>query len=286
MSAYILKFTIGNLEQSRGRALFYQDRAGTQEKRLVQSIDIDGIGLKEALDQEIREGRLILPEVFEPVFVKITPLDQTLSWEKINQLAQKEFRDVVEVPIQEFEDPGLLEVELERSVGQYVNHYKESAYSRLLYQLTRDLFRIRHLAHQNTYIALFQLAHYIYGMTRARREQNSIDLEYFGKQILSFQENLPYLCLKHIQKVLQSGDSRQWAEMADYIDTFYLTLKLAYPIFLENRLWFSVNKDTSEWLKQELPSLYQDYFLALLQENYERAGEIKSRLANRALCSI
>ncbi len=287
MSPNILKFDIGTPEEIKGRAFFYLDTVGEARKKLLCSLDINGTSLKESLREEIQSGRLILPEVFEPIFMKDTPLNKELPWDELQELTQKDFRDLISLSNEEIEADTLSQISLEQAVSQYTTIYKENIYLRLLQEFVHELFHKRRTYEpQIIYAALFQLAAQIWKMSRARREQDNVDLEYFYKIISDFQKKIPYLNTKNVAEIIKSGTYQQWIEMADSVDVLYLTLKLYKPVSSETSLLFKVKADCLEWLKQEIPNLYQEYFVALFHEDYEKAVELKSAIDNRALCKI
>lgn len=287
MSQDMVKFDFGSAEEARGRALLYlDDKVGNSEKQLLRTIDINGTSLKEAIQEEILSGRLIMPEVFEPVFVNVNNLNKKFCWDQIIEFAKKEFRDVVPIEVEGLSKDSFSELAIEQAISQYTTIYKENVYLRSIQELVREIFhRRRESAFQPIYVALFELASLMWRMIRARREDNATDIEFFYQQILNLQPQLPMLCLRHISEVIKSGKAKQWIEMGDFVDAFYLTLKQQQPLLLDS-LTFSVKQDIQEWLHQETTSLYQEYFTALLQEDYERAGELKITISNRILCPI
>lgn len=286
MSQDMVKFDYGSAEEARGRALLYlDDKVGNSEKQLLKTIDINGTSLKEAIHDEILAGRLIMPEVFEPIYVNVNQLDKKLYWDQLIDFAKKEFRDVLPIPREELEE-SFSELSMEQAITQYTNIYKENIYLRSIQELIRELFhRRREYRYQPVYVALFELASLMWQMNRARRDENTTDLDFFQQQIVALQSQLPMLCLKQISEVLRTGNARQWMEMSDFVDAFYLTLKQQQPLTFDF-LRFSVKQEVEEWLHQETTSLYQEYFTALFQEDYERACELKITIGNRVPCSI
>lgn len=228
--------------------------------------------MKEALYNEIKDGRLILPDVFEPFFVSISSMDITLSLEDMIAYSNKDQRDMISLSLENQAEDRIIE----QGIARYTTIVKENIYLRLIHQLANEIFRKkRRFPIQPIYVSLFKLAEWICLITRCRREDNQIEVAYFSNLIQNLQKDLPQLNLQKMIPSLTQGNACLWHEIADYIDVFFLTLKENYPLVLESDFFFTVKKDCIVWLKEEIPALYREYFLALLQEKYEKALELK-----------
>ncbi len=271
--SHYLHFATGNIEDARGRAFFYvQDSEKVKNPIIKRAIDIDGASLKEALYNEIKDGRLILPDVFEPFFVSISSMDITLSLEDMIAYSNKDQRDMISLSLENQAEDRIIE----QGIARYTTIVKENIYLRLIHQLANEIFRKkRRFPIQPIYVSLFKLAEWICLITRCRREDNQIEVAYFSNLIQNLQKDLPQLNLQKMIPSLTQGNACLWHEIADYIDVFFLTLKENYPLVLESDFFFTVKKDCIVWLKEEIPALYREYFLALLQEKYEKALELK-----------
>lgn len=278
MSPY-LNFSIGNREDTRGRAFLFIEDKDKQEVHALKTIDIDGIALKEALYNEIKEGRLILPDIFEPFFVVTGNRDISLSYSEMQELAKQEQRDLVFVSIENEKEAAHPEIAMEKGIARYTTLFRENITLRLLRQTTNEIFhRKRRIPTQPIYVATFKLAELICLLTRSRREGNRMEVEYFSKLMEDLQKNIPQINLQKIIPLLAEGDGCQWQEIAEYVDVFYLTLKENYPFPLEFDVFLNVKAESLEWLKEEPMSLYHEYFVALLQEKYEKALELKQAI--------
>ncbi|NUM34641.1 MAG: hypothetical protein HUU50_08860 [Candidatus Brocadiae bacterium] len=270
--SHYLNFAIGNVEDARGRAFLYVQDANSTYPIIKRTIDIDGASLKEALYHEIKDGRLILPDVFEPFFVKVSCLDKGLSFQEVADYGKKEQRDIIFLALENQEQERLLE----QGIARYTTIVRENIYLRLIRQLTNEIFhKKRRIPTQPIYVALLKLAEWICLITRSRREDNHVEVAYFSNLIQNLQKDLPQLNLQKIIPALTQGDACLWHEIADYIDVFFLTLKENYPLALETDALFTVKQDCTSWLLEEIPALYHEYFLALLQEKYEKALQLK-----------
>jgi hypothetical protein len=238
-----------------------------------------GIALREAIYNECLEGRLIAMDIFEPFFLSSTPLDKNLSEQEIVELAKKELRDVLPIQIAHLEQEVLSEAAIEQVIARYITLYKENCYLRVVHDFTNNIFRTqRRNKVQPLYVALFKLAGRICSMTHARREEDTIELDYYAYLIKELQKDIPFLDMKKITTILENGTCAQWQEMADYVDIFFLTLKQHYPLPLEINLHFTVKESLLAWLKEEPPSMYEEYFLSLLQEEYKKARTLKQAI--------
>ena len=271
--SHYLNFAIGNVEDARGRAFLYvQDANAIKNPIIKRTVDVDGASLKEALYNEIKDGRLVLPDVFEPFFVTVSCLDKSLSLEEMADYSKKEQRDMISLFLEDQDQERLIE----QGIARYTTIVRENIYLRLIRQLTNEIFhKKRRIPTQPIYVGLFKLAEWICLVTRSRREDNQIEVAYFINLIQNLQKDLPQLNLQKIIPSLTQGNACLWHEIADYIDVFFLTLKENYPLALETDALFTVKEDCTGWLAEETPALYHEYFLALLQEKYEKALELK-----------
>ena len=203
MTSY-LDFEIGEKENVRGRALFYT--SGKEAK----SIDIDGASLKEAMYRELLEGRLIGMDIFEPFFVTSKTLDKNLSFQELTQLAKKESRDLLLVSIASPEQELDSETMLERAIAQYTTLYREAIYIRLTQQMANEIFRRKRCSQvHSVYVVLFKLASRICLMLKGIREEDDGEVTYQIDRIREFQKDIPFLDIKRILQVLESGDGVQ-----------------------------------------------------------------------------
>ena len=279
MSPY-LDFQVGNSYQVRGRALLYiQDKQRKQVITPQKLIEINGAALKEAMYNEFLNGRLIFMDVFEPFFVTTSPLERTMSSEELIKFARAESRDLIPLPTDHLEQETISEVVMEQAVARYITLYREKIYTRLAEQLSGEVFRsTRRTKFQAIYVALFRLAQLIVEMASACRNKDQIEIDYYDELIIEHQKSLPYLDLKKIAQVLKEGDGLQWQEIGTGIDSFFLTLKKHYPFPIDYDIYLAVKDSTLAWLREEIPSLYEDYFIALLNEEYEKAAELKNAI--------
>jgi hypothetical protein len=268
-----LQLKLGNVEAARGRAVICIENQESMHSRYVQKlVDIDGTALKEDIYKEILKGRLVLMDIFEPFYVRVSDLEPNLDYPALIGFAQNELRDVIWEKTDSVEKAVLPESLLEQIVARYTTIYRENVYLRVTRQLGDELFHLRkRVAVQRQYDAILHVAYLIHSFTRARREAISLDPE----EILSFQSEIPFVDLKKIAQALTRGDASEWYEMAHYVDTFFLTLKKHYPLPLGNGNCLETGKECLVWLSEGLPALLEEYFLALLREEYEKAIEWK-----------
>lgn len=274
MSPYIV-FELGSIENVRGRAFLYIKDQEDQSLKFYTLVDIDGIKLKEAIYKEILDGKLISMDVFEPFFVSTTKLENDFSYEEIKNFAQKESRDLIPLEISHLEKETISEAIIEQGIARYTTIYRENIFLRLLHQLGNEIFhKNRRMKNYLLYVSLFRLTEAICLMGKARRKDETIEIDYYEARMNSMAEELPFLDIKKIICALKLGNGIQWKEIADYIDAFYLSLKSISPFYLGDII-FGVSQENKEWLKQELPGMYKEYFSALFEQNYEVAKEIK-----------
>ena len=168
---------------------------------------------------------------------------------------------------------------MEQALARYTTLYREKIYIRQAQQLASYVFRSsRRTKFQGLYITVFRLAELIAEMSVACRNQDRIEMDYYGELICAQQKNLPYLDLKRIARALEEGDGLQWQEIATCVDSFFLTLKKHYPFPLDYDIHLSLKANAIAWLSEELPALYEEYFIALLHEEYEKAADLKQAI--------
>ena len=285
MSPY-LEFEVGNMNEVRGRALLclVQEREDQHTKQvgLIKLVDINGTKLKEDILAEIIEGRLIAIDIFEPFYTKDVYLKEKMSYKEVLDFCEREKRDLVIEQIAPFEEGILSEATIERMLAKYTTIYRENLYLRIVQGFADEIFRFgRRLKKQNYYVGVFQLAYWMCLLGRARRDENIADVDYFKAHIQNVSASIPILNIKRILCSLILGNGKDWQDIADYLDAFYLTLKRHYPIPLKNSEFLRVNKGNVDWLNEGVANQYEEYFLALMNENYEKAMILKETFENR-----
>lgn len=276
MSSY-LQLRIGDSENPRGRALVF---IHNPENNSVssKSVNIDGAALKEALFDELLQGRIIATDLFEPSFVKVRPVKETITVDNVEEFCRKESRDLIFINL---ESDVLAEVLVEQMVVRYTSVYRENIYLRLLEQTSGEIFRKQPCYSRSSfYVALFKLAKYICLTARARRDNENVDMYFYADEMLSWQQELSILNFSYIKETLFSGSGKDWHDMANYVDMFYMSLKKDFPCVLSDAIKFSISKTSEEWMKEEFNSLYYEFFHALFQENYEKAISLKEDIDN------
>jgi len=284
-----LEFEIGYREDARGNALVYIPGTKENQTLIATTVNIDGAKLKEAISSEILEGRLILLDVFEPLYVAVTPLEENLPHEKLVELAKKDARDLIYCDISQNDHRELAEVGKESEVwidpliAQYTTIYRENVYLRAVRELDDEVFHLRKRVDvQFYYSGLFKMAYWICYGARARREQDLSGLAWAQKNIQNLHPHMPVLNISKVTQSLESGDGVDWEEMANYVDAFFLTLKKYYPFPLRSGIHLQVKKENLAWLSEGLPNIYEDYFLALLKEDYEKASGLMNLLKSHS----
>ena len=271
-----LELEIGDRNLVRGRAIISVERTDVHPNPTTQRLlEIDGASLKEAIYSEILGGRLISLDLFEPFFVNIAYPTGNLNHEECRKFASQDSRDLVYLPATDLEQIAP-ERALEQLIARYTTLYKEATYLRVAQQIANELFHLRKRSvTQFYYDHLLNLACWICIFTRARREEIADVIFPAQEAIQALQPKLLLLDMKKIGHTLQAGNAASWYEMANYVDAFFLTLKKHFPMALENGNYMEVKQEGLTWLSEGVPALLEDYFLALLREEYEKAKELK-----------
>jgi hypothetical protein len=278
-----LDFESGDSQNVRGRALLVIYNSGIKLSKLV---DINTTALKEALHEEILRGRLVSTEVFEPFFLQMRDYNNPATDDEWKLFAKKEGRDLIVHEIAPDESHLLPEAILEQIVARYMTLCRENIYIRLLHQMGNDLFsKKRQYKGCKYYITLFKIAGTISCIIRATRENDRMEVAHYCERLTGFQQEIPFLQLEYIKKVLLSGNGRKAQEMADYVDIFFLSLKKDFPCSYNQDVYFSIEK-AKDWMEEEWPVLLYNYFHALFAEDYKKAQTLKQKIDHYALCAL
>jgi hypothetical protein len=268
-----LQLEIGDPDDVRGRAVIHM------EPKTNKLLDINGTALQEAIYTEILGGRLVALNLFEPFYVKIGEAGLSLSHERIPEFCKKECRDLVYACGPEDEELSEPEVWLEQAIARYTTIYREKIYCRVVGNLVQDVFHVcKRAAAQTYYEYLFKLAAWICQATCARRNRDSVELCYAKKRLNELRTHIAVLDVKKIIHAVTKGDAGAWYEIANYVDMFFLTLKKHYPLPLANGNILALNSETMASLEESQTALLEEYFHALLREEYEKAMELKPLL--------
>lgn len=273
-----LVFEYGNNNKAKGRAIFYIKDVNT-----AIFLNVNGTALKEKIYEEIISGRLVVPEMFEPLYLTVSNLDKKLSFEELEQLAKLESRDLITLPLN-YEKINK-DIALEEAKARYITICKEVIYLRLIKKMVNEIFHKNKTSiAQSMYVNILKLVEFIYEARRSRRNEDEVELDYFLNLIEKLKDQIPFLNFKTVICALKSGDIKQWHSMADYIDSYFVSLKKFYPLLLENNVILTINKETEDWISKGMPQLYFSYFLALFDEKYEQAKKLKQRIKSNFRC--
>ncbi len=274
-----LQLELGDNEKPRGRTLICVLNPDQETIHEVKQFDINGSKLKEAIFDEILQGRLIALDIFDPIYVKLRPREFSLEeGETLVDLAEKESKDLIVICAPENEE-FMAEMAIEQIVVRYANVYKENIYRRVLEDLIRETFRCRKNNWATKYyVGLFRVAQTICSVSKSIREKDQINIDFYTNLLNSYQDGIPFLSIEQIQDKLLAGDGQKWQEMADYIDSFFLSIKKDFPLALSELVELSNNENSEKLLKEELFALYYDFFHHLFEEDYERATTVKEQV--------
>lgn len=265
-----LQLEIGDPDNIRGRVVMHV------EPDTNHLLEVNGPALQEALYSELLNGRLVALNLFEPFYVRSRSLPNAWSRDQLVEHCQKEILDLVDVQTLDPEYEKGTDVLLEQAIARYTTIYREKAYRRVLQGLFQDVFHLRkRVVAQEYYGPLFQLAYWMCQLTCARRNTDKVEMSYGENMLNQLRGQLPVLDMTRIVHTLACGDAGEWYEVANYVDTLFLTLKKHYPLPLANGNLLTVNNESSSWIEEPPASIMEEYFLALLREEYERAMDLR-----------
>lgn len=275
-----LAIDVGDMGNTRGRAFIYvKEQTRADARYLPKLVDINTTSLREAIDTELYEGRLIAQDILDPYAVFL-PFSKTMAYPELLEYARQEKLDLLAVQVS---GTGQIAVEaaVEQTVARYTTVCRENIYLRSVQSLADEVFRLRKkFSHQDYYVGLYRLAYWIGRITRAMRKEDELDLDWSREQMQEMYRDIPAIDVKRIAQIMEGRQGSEWVEMATYLDSFYLTLKKHYPLMLNGGNSLSVKKESLAWLEEGFPAQLEEYFLAVLSEQYEKAIELKQILGH------
>ncbi|WP_372367758.1 hypothetical protein [Candidatus Uabimicrobium sp. HlEnr_7] len=272
-----LPIQYGDVDNLRGRVIIAIEVSHNPQKFAHSIIDINGTTLKEDLTDAIVYGRLIVPDVFIPSYVKTKTLNRDMSIQQLREFAQKEFRDLVVV---DFDEISNGEVVNEQMSTRYLMSYYEGIYLRILESMSNEIFHnYRRYTYSGYYIAMFKIAQLICLLARSIKEQNGSQ-EYYKHEILKYQDRITILDLNKLTNVLTGNNGLEAQKAMEGLDSLFLSLKKDYSCCYSGDVFFSLDKGAQEWLSQGLPQLYYRFFHSLFLEDYEQASILHQEIDN------
>ena len=274
-----LPIQYGDVDNLRGRAVIAIEVSREPQKFAHSIIDINGTKLKEDLADAIVSGRLIVPDIFIPSYVRTKTLNREMSIQQLRDFAQQEFRDLVVVYFDEINNK-LAEAMHEQMSTRYLMRYYEAVYLRILESMSNEIFRHHsRYTYSSYYVTLFRIAQVICLLGRATKEKNG-SVEYYKNEIRNYQDQITILDLNKLTDVLTGKNGLEAQKAIEGLDALFLSLKTDYPCCYSGDVFFSLNKEAKEWLSQGLPQLYYRFFHSLFFEDYEQASILHQEIDN------